>query len=211
MVSAVIMAWYPGMVGGQALGVLLFGDQNFSGKLPVTWPNSVNDYPTFSVMGSTTTQMDYYLGYRYLENKGTKALFPFGYGLSYSGKFQYANLQLPCSSAKAPTASTPGRIVNVTVDITNSSAVDGTEVALLIATSAEVAKQLKGFVRVDVPAGKTVKATIPLRIVDLKYWDTTSGAWKYPAGPVTVMEGRSSAGSDDTNDDLALTDTLTID
>ena len=211
MVSAVIMAWYPGMVGGQALGELLFGDQNFSGKLPVTWPNSVNDYPTFSVMGSTTTQMDYYLGYRYLENKGTKALFPFGYGLSYSGKFQYANLQLPCSSAKAPTDTGPGSIVDVTVDITNSSAVDGTEVALLFASSAEVAKQLKGFVRVDVPAGKTVKATIPLRIEDLKYWDTTSGAWKYPAGPVTVMVGRSSAGSDDTKDDLALTDTLTID
>src|SRR3569623_1302352 len=142
------------MVGGQALGELLFGDQNFSCMLPVTCPNSVNDYPTFSVMGSTTTQMDYYLGDRYLENKGTKALFPFGYGLSYSGKFQYANLQVPCSSAKAPPASTPGCIVNVTVDITNSSAVAGTEVALLFAAGAEVAKQLKGFGRVDAAAGK---------------------------------------------------------
>ena len=210
MVSAVIMAWYPGMVGGQALGELLFGDQNFSGKLPISWPNSVNDYPTFDTMTSTT-QMDYYLGYRYLENKGTPALYPFGYGLSYSGKFQYANLQLPCSSAKAPTSKTPGSIVDVTVDITNSSAVDGTEVALLFASSAEVAKQLKGFVRVDVPAGKTVTATIPLRIADLKYWDTGSSSWKYPAGPVTIMVGRSSAGSADTKDDLALTDTLTID
>jgi len=210
MVSAVIMAWYPGMVGGQALGELLFGDQNFSGKLPVSWPNSVNDYPTFDTMTSTT-QMDYYLGYRYLENKGTPALYPFGYGLSYSGKFQYSNLQVPCSSAKAPTDKTPGSIVDVKVDITNSSNVDGTEVALLFASSAEVAKQLKGFVRVDVPAGKTVTATIPLRIVDLKYWDTGSSSWKYPAGPVTIMVGRSSAGSADTKDDLALTDTLTID
>jgi len=210
MVSAVIMAWYPGMVGGQALGELLFGDHNFSGKLPVSWPNSVNDYPTFDSM-TATTQMDYYLGYRYLENKGTPALYPFGYGLSYSGKFQYSNLQVPCSSAKAPTDKTPGSIVDVKVDITNGSAVDGTEVALLFASSAEVAKQLKGFVRVDVPAGKTVTATIPLRIVDLKYWDTGSSSWKYPAGPVTIMVGRSSAGSPDTKDDLALTDTLTID
>jgi beta-glucosidase len=210
-VSAVIMAWYPGMVGGQALGELLFGDQNFTGKLPVSWPNSVNDYPTFDSM-TPTTQMDYYLGYRYLENKGTPALFPFGYGLSYSGKFQYSNLQVPCSSAKAPTASTPGSIVNVQVDIANTSTVDGTEVVLLFASSAEVAKQLKGFVRVDVAAGKTVTATIPLRISDLKYWDTDgSGSWKYPSGPVTIMVGRSSAGSDDTKDDLALTDTLTID
>jgi len=210
MVSAVVMAWYPGMVGGQALGELLFGDHNFSGKLPVSWPNSVNDYPTFDSM-SATTQMDYYLGYRYLENKGTPALYPFGYGLSYSGKFQYSNLRVPCSSAKAPTDKTPGSIVDVKVDITNGSTVNGTEVALLFASSAEVAKQLKGFVRVDVPAGKTVTATIPLRIVDLKYWDSGSSAWKYPAGPVTIMVGRSSAGSPDTKDDLALTDTLTID
>ena len=209
MVSAVIMAWYPGMVGGQALGELLFGDQNFSGKLPVSWPTDLNQYPTFDA--GTSTQMDYYLGYRYLENKGTKPLYPFGYGLSYSGKFQYSNLQVPCSSAKAPTASTPGSIVDVKVDVANSSTVDGTEIVLLFASSSAGAKQLKGFVRVDVPAGKTVTATIPLRIADLKYWDSDAKAWKYPSGPVTVMVGRSSAGNDDTKDDLALTDTLTID
>ena len=209
MVSAVIMAWYPGMVGGQALGELLFGDQNFSGKLPVTWPTDLNQYPTFD--GGGTTQMDYYLGYRYLENKGTKPLYPFGYGLSYSGKFQYSNLRVPCSSAKAPTATTPGSIVNVQVDVANPGAVDGTEIVLLFASSSMVAKQLKGFTRVDVPAGKTVTATIPLRIEDLKYWDTASHGWTYPKDPVTIMVGRSSAGNDDTKDDLALTDTLTID
>jgi len=209
MVSAVIMAWYPGMVGGQALGELLFGDKNFSGKLPVSWPTDLNQYPTFD--GGTSTQMDYYLGYRYLENKGTKPLYPFGYGLSYSGKFSYSKLQVPCSSAKAPTSSTPGSIVDVKVDVANSSTVDGTEIVLLFASSSAVSKQLKGFVRVDVPAGKTVTATIPLRIADLKYWDSDAKAWKYPSGPVTVMVGRSSAGNDDTKDDLALTDTLTID
>ena len=84
MVSAIVMAWYPGMVGGKALGQLLFGDANFSAKLPVTWPASVNDFPSFD--GGATTQMDYLLGYRYFEDKGTKPLYQFGYGLSYSGK-----------------------------------------------------------------------------------------------------------------------------
>ncbi len=208
MVSGIVMAWYPGMVGGQAIGELLFGDQNFTGKLPVTWPSDVNQFPTFN--GGGTTQMDYYLGYRYFENKGTKPLYPFGYGLSYSGQFQYANLQVPCSSAKAPSGTNPGSIVNVTVDVTNSGTVNGTEVVFLFTSSAEVSKQLKGFARVDVAAGKTATATIPLRIADLKYWDSGSSSWKYPAGPVTVMVGRSSAGTDDTKNDLMLTDTLTI-
>ncbi len=97
------------------------------------------------------------------------------------------------------------------VDVTNGSTVGGTEIVMLFASSSAVSKQLKGFVRVDVAAGKTVTATIPLRIADLKYWDNDAKAWKYPSGPVTVMVGRSSAGNDDTKDDLALTDTLTID
>ncbi len=100
MVSAVIMAWYPGMVGGQALGELLFGDQNFSGKLPVSWPTDLNQYPTFD--GGTSTQMDYYLGYRYLENKGTKPLFPFGYGLSYSGSSSTATCRSPAAAPRPP-------------------------------------------------------------------------------------------------------------
>ncbi|HEX2661154.1 MAG TPA: glycoside hydrolase family 3 C-terminal domain-containing protein, partial [Polyangia bacterium] len=129
MVQAIVMAWYPGMVGGRALGQLLFGDANFSGKLPVTWPNNVNDFPTFDGGGSTT--MDYYLGYRYFENKGTKPLYPFGYGLSYSGKFQYANLQVPCSDAKAPNGQNPGSVINVKFDVTNMGTVAGDEVAFL--------------------------------------------------------------------------------
>ncbi|HEY4183745.1 MAG TPA: glycoside hydrolase family 3 C-terminal domain-containing protein [Polyangia bacterium] len=208
MVSAIVMAWYPGMVGGQAMGELLFGDQNFSGKLPVTWPSDINQFPTFDGGGSTA--MDYYLGYRYFENKGTKPLYPFGYGLSYSGPFQYANLQIPCSSAKAPAGTSPGSIVNVQFDVTNAGTVKGTEVAFLFVSFPMVSKQLKGFVRVDVDAGKTTTATIPLRIADLKYWDSGSSSWKYPSGPVSIMVGRSSAGNDDTKDDLMLTDTLTI-
>ncbi|HEX2660328.1 MAG TPA: glycoside hydrolase family 3 C-terminal domain-containing protein, partial [Polyangia bacterium] len=210
MVQAIVMAWYPGMVGGRALGQLLFGDANFSGKLPVTWPNSVNEFPTFDGGGSTA--MDYYLGYRYFENMGTKPLYPFGFGLSYSGKFQYANLQVPCSDAKAPTSKSPGSIIDVKFDVTNMGMVKGDEIAFLFVKHAAIGvKQLKGFVRVaGIDPGKTVTATIPLRVADLKYWDMGAGAWKYPTDPVTILVGRSSAGNDNTKDDLPLTDTVTI-
>jgi len=197
MVSAIVMAWYPGMVGGKALGQLLFGDANFSGKLPVTWPASVNDFPAFD--GGATTQMDYLLGYRYFEDKGTKPLYQFGYGQSYSGKFKYGNLQIPCSDAKAPSGNGTGSIVKVSVDVTNMGTVKGDEVVLLFASFPMVSKQLKGFTRVTVDAGKTVTATIPLRISDLKYWD---GSWKYPSGAVKIMVGSSSADDDLISDSL---------
>ena len=102
-VPAVVMAWYPGMVGGTALGKLLMGDANFSGKLPVTWPAAVADFPTFN--GGGTTMMDYYLGYRYFDKNAKKALFPFGFGLSYT-KFTYANLVVPCSTVSKKGSST---------------------------------------------------------------------------------------------------------
>jgi len=210
MVQAIVMAWYPGMVGGRALGQLLFGDANFSGKLPVTWPNNVNDFPTFD--GGGTTTMDYYLGYRYFDNKGTKPLYPFGYGLSYSGKFEYSNLQVPCSDAKAPTATTSGTVIDVKFDVKNTGTVKGDEVAFLFAKYSNIGvKQLKGFVRIPaIDPGKTVTATIPLRVADLKYWDMGSSSWKYPTDPVTIVVGRSAGGSDNTKDDLPLMDTVTI-
>ena len=83
-VKAIIQGWYPGAEGGLAIARLLYGDVNPSGKLPVTFYNSVNDLPAFE---------DYCMAgrtYRYME---VAALYPFGYGLSYS-KYKYSELQV---------------------------------------------------------------------------------------------------------------------
>ena len=72
-VQAVVMAWYPGMAGGTALGRLLFGDVNFSGKLPVTWDTVVSHWPTFADRERHDTQMDYWVGYRYFDHNGRDA------------------------------------------------------------------------------------------------------------------------------------------
>ncbi|HMF42139.1 MAG TPA: glycoside hydrolase family 3 C-terminal domain-containing protein, partial [Polyangia bacterium] len=95
---AVLMAWYPGMVGGKALGRILFGDVAPSGKLPITWDADATHWPTFASSSGTTT-MDYFLGYRYFDNKGTalnpaNGTFPFGYGLTYT-TFSYHDLVVP--------------------------------------------------------------------------------------------------------------------
>ncbi len=199
-VSAVVMAWYPGMSGGTALGKLLFGQANFSGKLPITWPKSLDDLPTFN--GGNTTQMDYYLGYRYFDLDGKASpLYHFGYGLSYT-TYDYSNLVVPCGTA------TKNGIVNVSVDVTNSGSMAGDEVVLLFVsypntTKRRSVKELKGFARISLDAGTKKTVTIPVRVSDLKYWDTDSSSWAVESGTVKVMVGPSS-------DNLPLSDTFTV-
>ncbi|MGC4090762.1 MAG: glycoside hydrolase family 3 C-terminal domain-containing protein [Polyangiaceae bacterium] len=198
-VKAVVMAWYPGQVGGKALGQLLFGDVNFSGKLPITWPKSWNDEPTFSAGAST--DMDYYIGYRYFDNKSIAPLFPFGHGLSYT-KFEYSNLQVPCSDV------TKNGVINVKVDVKNSGTVKGDEVVFLFAsypgtTVRRPAKELKAFTRVSLDPGQAKAVTIPLRVSDLKYYDQNAKAWAASTGSVQIAVGPSSA-------NLTLKDTVTL-
>ncbi len=197
-VPAVVMAWYPGMVGGTPLGSMLFGDASFSGKLPVTWAKQWNDEPAFN--SGTTTNFNYYTGYHYFDQNGVTPLFPFGAGLSYT-TFQYENLQVPCSSV------TDNGVVEIKADVTNSGTMAADEVTFLFiswqnSTIRHPSKELKGFIRETIPAGQTVEVTIPLRISDLTYFDATSNAWKTESGTVKIMVGGSST-------NLPLTDTLT--
>jgi beta-glucosidase len=202
-VPALVMGWYPGQSGGGALGSLLFGKANFSGKLPVTWPNALADEPPFSGSGNAT-QMSYYLGYRWFDNQKKTPLYAFGHGLSYS-TFEYSNLQVPCSTV------TQGGVVNVTVDVKNTGMVDGDETVFLfvswpsstVATRAAGYKELKGFTRASIPAGMAARVPIPIRVSDLSYWDAGSSSWKVETGPVQVMVGASS-------DKLTLMDTFTV-
>jgi beta-glucosidase len=207
-VPALVMAWYPGIVGGTALGKLLLGDANFSGKLPITWPASASQLPVFNQDPRGTTTMDYFLGYRRFDQMNLTPLFPFGYGLSYS-KFNYSNLQVPCSDI------TKNGVVNVTVDLQNAGARSGDEVAMLFVsfptgptgTPRRSVKELKGFYRVSLAAAGTTgdakRITIPLRIQDLKYFDSTSNTWQVQTGKYTIMVGPNAG-------NLPLSDTFTV-
>jgi beta-glucosidase len=187
-VQAVVMAWYPGMEGGTALGKLLFGTTNFSGKLPVTWDTNLSNWPTFAASSGQTT-MDYWVGYRYFDHNNETPQFSFGYGQSYT-TFNYQNLVVPCA-----TVPTNGE-VDVTVDVFNSGSVAGAETVFLFVEYPNTAvtdrmgnyKELKGFFRTPViapGAGGTVK--IPLRVKDLKYWNNSSSQWAWESGAVKVI------------------------
>ena len=105
LADAVVMAWYPGQEGGLALGDLLFGDANFSGRLPVTFPADGDKLPAFddySMKGRT---------YKYMTDN---ILFPFGYGLSY-GRVDYRNLQATVPSGF------PAGTVSLSLTLQNNS------------------------------------------------------------------------------------------
>jgi len=226
-VPAVVMAWYPGQWGGTAIGKLLFGDANFSGKLPITWPVSEAQLPTFSTNGASagSTVMDYYLGYRYYDavaagrvmapdaDAGAPAasdggaaafapLYAFGHGLSYT-TFKYEFMNVPCTTV------TKNGVVDVQVAVTNTGNVPGNEVSFLFVSYPQTqarrsVKELKGFHRSGaIMPGQTVMFTIPLRIQDLKYWNTAANAWTVESGPVEIKVGSSS-------DNLPLTGMLTV-
>ncbi len=188
------MAWYPGMVGGEAMGMLLWGEYqgtqyNFSGKLPFTW-GQLSQYPAFTGANGKTNA-DYWLGYRYFDVNNKTPVFPFGYGLSYT-TFSYGNLQIGCSDMSQ------GAVLPVYADVTNTGSVAGDEVVMLFvsfpnskASRRTTIKELKGFARVSLAPGETKQVLIPVRLKDLDYYDQDKQAWVVEDGDITIMVGGS--------------------
>jgi beta-glucosidase len=188
-VAAVLMAWYPGERGGTAIADVLFGDVNPSGKVPVTFPVAEADLPPFDNVSSQVTY-GYLHGYRWVDERGTAPLFPFGFGLSYT-TFRYANLRLDASSV-----SSRGRVL-VTADVTNTGDVAGDEVAQLYvgyhgSRVERAVRDLKGFARVHLEPGETRAATFTVRAADLAFWDVATGGWTVEPIEYQVEVGSSS-------------------
>lgn len=195
--QATIWTGYSGLRGGVALGKLIFGEANFSGKMPLAWPAEA-ELPPFREADTATTR-DYFFGYRefdrrqYVDGTPVNLVFPFGHGLSYSA-FEYANLSVPCETV------TKDAIVDVTIDVSNTSSVDGDEVAMLFvkppppppgSTGERPFKQLGSFARVSVPAGQTVTAHLPLRVRDLRRWEgNEDGTWVIDSGDYAIVVGK---------------------
>jgi len=204
--QATIWAGYPGVRGGLALAKLIFGQENFSGKMPMAWPTESELVPFKDSELKTT--MGYFFGYRefdrrkYIEETPVELIFPFGHGLSYAS-FEYSNISVPCATVDAEA------VFNVTVDITNTSSTAGDEVALLFVkpppkpsdlTGERPWKELKSFARVSVPAGQTVTAQFPVRVRDLRRWEGgADGRWVIDSGDYTLLVGKNAADAETTS------------
>jgi beta-glucosidase len=173
-VAAVLMAWYPGVKGGIAIGETLFGDNNPGGKTPVSWPVSGDQLYEFGSLKPSVVY-DYYQGYRYYDKMGLDPLYPFGHGLSYTS-FEYSNLSIDVETNGGQ------RSIIASFDVTNSGPVYGKEVAQLyvgyIDSAVERAvRDLKGFDKIALSPGETKRVMIAVPTEELRYWDVQNNRW----------------------------------
>jgi beta-glucosidase len=189
-VPAILEAWFPGPQGGTAIAGTLFGDYNPGGKLPITFPKSVGQiqynfpFKAASQAGQPTSGPN---GYGKTSVNG--ALYPFGYGLSYT-TFKYSNLDIEKDKIHA------GEGVNVSVDISNTGKVTGDEVVQLylkdyISSVTNYEFDLRGFERVTLKPGETKKLKFRLNPDDLALLDKHMN-WTVEEGKFKIMIGSSS-------------------
>lgn len=175
-IPGIINAWYGGQSAGTAVADVLFGDYNPAGRLPVTFYKSDTDLPGFSEYSMNNRTYRYFKG---------DALYPFGYGLSYTN-FTY-------SAVTAPATVTKGKNITVTVTVKNTGTRDGEEVVQLYTAYNSLAglnplKALKGFKRIALKAGESQKISFTLTPEQLSLIDNTGNAYQ-PKEKLTVSIG----------------------
>lgn len=173
-VEGLVMAWYPGQEGGRAIADVLFGDASPSGRLPITFPRSVDDLPPFDNESEEVTY-GFLHGYRHADAEGLEPEFPFGFGLSYT-TFAYSNLELGSATVA------PDGILSVRVKVTNTGEAAGDEVVQLYvgyqgSAVQRAPRDLKAFQRVHLDPGQAQEVTLEVPARDLAYWDVAGGGW----------------------------------
>ncbi len=189
-VPAIVMAWYPGQEGGDAIADILFGNVNPSGRLPLTFPVSASQLPPFDDTSSEVTY-GYFHGYRYVELNGETPQFPFGFGLSYT-----TYTLGPLSLSKASMSATDSLVATVTATNTGSMAGDDVVELFVSYQGSAVPRSphdLKGFARVHLEPGASQVVSLPLRASDLAYYDVTTSAWTVEPITYTAYVGSSLA------------------
>lgn len=181
--DAILQAWYAGESGGQAVADVLFGDYNPSGKLPITFYKSsdqLKDFEDYSMKGRT---------YRFMDD----ALFPFGFGLSYT-TFSIGDAK--CSK----TAIKPNEAIDLTIPVKNTGKRTGTELVQVYVhkvndTDGPI-KTLKNFQKIELDAGESGQAVISLPYNSFEFFDKTKVRMAVNPGEYEILYGTSSDARD---------------
>jgi beta-glucosidase len=203
-VPAVLEGWYPGERGGHAIAHLLFGDANPSGRLPITFPGSESGMPT---AGSSTewpgdqNNIRYneglLLGYRWYDAKHIAPLFPFGYGLTYGGRFKYSSLRLTPSRLGSSPPATDDRVAGrLTFKVSNVGTRAATEVPQVYlgfpSGTGEPPRRLVGWSDVVLRPHHSKRISIAITGGSFALWDTARNGWTIPNGKYSIWVGASS-------------------
>jgi len=184
-VNAILMAWYSGVEGGNALAKILFGDVNPGGKLPFTIPKDPQHLPFFD-KNADEIEYGYYHGYTLFEKEGIEPAFPFGFGLSYTS-FEYSNLNVEEGDDKVIAA----------VDIKNNGQVTGDEIVQLYIGFEQSqidrpVKLLKGFSRVHLEPNESKTVAIEVLYKNLSWYNPESKSWEIEQIKYSLFVGPSS-------------------
>ena len=199
-VPAILEAWEPGNLGGQAVAEVLFGEVNPSGKLPLTVARSVGQLR----MIYNHKPSAYF--HKYADEKNTP-LYPFGFGLSYT-EYSYGTPTL------SETTLNKNSTVTVAVQITNTGDVDGEEIAQLyirdnVSSVTRAVKELKGYKRVALKAGETKTVSFSIDAESLAFYDINMDYCVEP-GTFSIMTGSSSNTKDLTTTTLTVTNRIKL-
>ena len=189
-VRAIVQAWYPGQVGGQAIADVLTGAVNPSGRLPITFPADLAQTPRPELPGmgtpwGTPTTIRYdegaEVGYRWYAKTGAKPMFAFGHGLSFTS-FDYRELDIDGDET-----------ITATFTVTNRGERAGADVPQLYLTDAAGDKCLRllGFDRVELQPGESRQLSITADARLLARFDGDAGQWRIAAGTYQVALGKS--------------------
>ena len=201
-VGAVLMAWYPGQEGGQAIAEVLAGKVNPSGKLPITieerwednpvhdsyYPN-IRDYRSADRMSQRVAYTEgIFVGYRGYDHLGRTPRYPFGFGMSYT-TFEYSDIEVKTNEDETLT---------VGFTVKNTGKRDGAEVAQVYVHDVESSvlrpeKELKGFDKVFLKAGESKRVTVVLDRSAFAFYDIVSKDFKVEDGTFEILVGPSSA------------------
>lgn len=179
--NGILVAWYYGQRGGDAVAEALLGESNPAGRLPITFYKSDADLPPFTDYSMANRTYRYFAG---------KPLFAFGYGLSYTN-FRYGNPAL----AKKKVA--PGESINLSVPVTNTGKRVGDEVVQIYAHAVKPAvpmplQWLVGFQRITLQPGEMKRVKISVKAESFRYWDERTKAFVIDPGSYELRVGSAS-------------------
>lgn len=205
-VDAILVAWQPGMEGGNSVADVLTGKANPSGHLTMTWPISYTDHPSSKNFASNYDMYSYrtmedwnapiagvdyanheediYVGYRYFDTFGKQVAYPFGYGLSYT-TFAFSGAKVSCDQKK----------VTISVTVKNTGNVSGKQVAqaYIAAPKGKLekpAKELKAFAKTrELKPGESQTLTMTIDVRDLASFDEAQSQWLADKGTYRVLIG----------------------
>lgn len=200
--AAIIQAWYLGSEAGYAIADILSGECNPSGKLPMTFPASLDQvgahslatYPGTPRPNSDIVDCSYdegiFVGYRWIDKNKLKPQFPFGHGLSYT-TFAYGKPSVSGSHLK------DGQSITITVPVTNTGSTQGSEIVQLYISDLKSSlprpeKELKGFVKLSLAPGETRNAEFTITTDLLSYYNPDSGNMIAEPGKFKAKIGASS-------------------